>query len=88
MKALATSLLIFIILSGLVSYIFKASFAVAPGVVAVAYLIGQILSFGSMHLTEHCINVAILASVLAALFIASHFFPILNEVGLYNVQIL
>ena len=86
MRVPALSLAAFLILSALVSYFLEASFAVAPGVVAVAYLIGQILSFGSTHFAECCINVAILASVLAALFIASHFFPIINEVGLYNVQ--
>lgn len=88
MKALATSLLIFIILSGLVSYIFKASFAVAPGIVAVACLAGIVINSDNISRLEIGINTVILVSILISLVIASHFYPSITETGLYNIRIL
>ncbi|MBB1519909.1 hypothetical protein [Aquipseudomonas guryensis] len=86
MKALALNSIVFLTLSGLVSYFLEASFAIAPGVVAVAYLIGLIVSLGSTLCSEFCINVAMLISTIIMLVIVSHFFPSITEVGLYNVH--
>lgn len=86
MRTLVLTITALLILSAAVSYFFEASFAVAPGVVVIAILVGQIVHLGSIPYTVFCINLAILVSVLAALLILSHFFPVLTEVGLYNVQ--
>lgn len=88
MKALITSLLIFITLSGLISYIFEASFAVALGAVAIACLAGIIINPDNVSHLELGINIAIVLSILISLFIASHFYPSITEMGLYNMHIL
>lgn len=86
MKALALTIVVLLTLSAAVSYFLQASFAVALGVVVIAFIVGQIVHLGSIPCTEFCINLAILISVLVALIITSQFFPAFTEVDFHNMQ--
>ena len=88
-------LAIFMVLSSLVSYFLEASFAVAPAVVALFFIIGCFIhypeerqggidnpdgEFGNpMHLAVVLVVVIILCITVG------HLFPITAELGLYNL---